>query len=86
MATNYINNTKTKTKIKIKTKFLFYLDSYFNLTKTDELHEPHIYDNVEYLGNYVNSFLQGKHLFKAWNNNEPENFTIFIGDKGDEFN
>lgn len=75
--TNYIDNTKGKKEVKKKTIFKKYIcpDSIVNTQN-----KPEDYENVEFIKH--NKYYGD--VFHAWNDN-PKSFTIYFGEKGDEF-
>lgn len=62
-----------------KTVFKKFLTS--TLEIKDAKYHPKDYDKVLYIGN--NTFYGD--VFKAWLDNNEEEFTIYFGEKGDEF-
>jgi len=79
MATKFMTLNEGKTKVENTTSFDKQL---WNGRIEISEYTPDNFDNVLFLGN------DGDYgdVFKAWNNESPEAFWIFFGEKGDEFN
>lgn len=75
--TKFIDKSKQVKEVK-KTVFTRCL-TYKGHVKTDEIHQPEDWKNVEYLGN-ASSYGD---VFKVWDD-DPEQVTIYFGIKGDE--
>ena len=72
--------TLQQSKPKNKTTFDTFLVNKRRIT-TQAVANPTEYDNVLYIG-YSQSYGD---VFKAWNDNDEDNFIIYFGKKGDEF-
>lgn len=79
MATKYMTLDKTQNPEGKRTVFenIVEVDSATNVDGLD----TDDYDNVLFLGHDQ----QYGDVFKAWNDAEPDDFTLFFGAKGDEF-
>jgi hypothetical protein len=78
MATKYTSLIQERKEVK-KTVFNKIVNS--KLEIEEAISTPEQYNNVLYLGKDKDY----GDVFKAWDNNTDENFTIFFGVKGDEF-
>ena len=77
MVTKFISlENKKESK---KTVFKKYITSNSSVEKA--ISEPSCYDNVLHIG-YDKDYGD---VFKAWNDNSPNDFVIYFGAKGDEF-
>ena len=79
MATNFMSLDK-KQKENKKTIFTHIVE-FDKKIKETSFNKPEDYENVLYIG-YDNDYGD---VFKVWNEEEENNFIIFFGTKGDEF-
>ena len=79
MATKFMTLNEGKTKVEKTTSFDKQI---WNGGVESAEYTPDKFDNVLFLGN---DFDYGD-VFKAWDNESPNSFWIFFGEKGDEFN
>lgn len=78
MKTKFMSLDEPKKEVK-KTVFNHYLNE--DLIPIEAENLPEHYGNVLYIGN---AHGYGD-VFKAWDDGEEDMFTIFFGEKGDEF-
>jgi len=77
--TKYIDLSSTKTESPKETEFKKCLDE--DLEIGDAMASPNRYDNVAFIGHDK----EYGDVFKCWDDDEND-FTLFFGTKGDEFN
>lgn len=77
--TNYIRLDGNKKKEPKETIFLKYVEA--NRAPNEPISKPKSFDNVLHLGHDKNY----GDVFKAWNDNDHDNFSLYFGVAGDEF-
>lgn len=80
--TNFITLESSNEKDKPKKETEFKLLINIHDGPVSAFKEPSDYDNVLFIGHDI----QYGDVFKAWNTNSQNIFTLYFGEKGDEFN